>query len=375
MHVEPSVNTVTIDIGEKSNNIGIVYAFIGAICYGIYSGIIKKHIPTIESTSKKDMTADQRILIMTILSAVLFIIIFIIMIVLGKGNDIIKSFMVFTTDCQRALLFLLYAILNFTIAHWLWNMLNYGNSTTGLANTAYLIPLLSTIILTWWGKNPLGIPSAIGLCIIVASLIVSNYRSLNSVIFTFTSIFLFILLDSLLPTIVNDTSAILSYAQYLLETVIAMFAIYYGFVLNRVVTDNKEYEKTLVESQYAKATIPDHADIIIEKIKKKEEWITAFKDHTSTITDNDKNRLFETYSNISNMPRSALSIAEWVVFFLLSVSILFLCAIIRSDIIWIKLIVLSICVSICLCGSILIEQEKKLREIKDSLYKQTSGKK
>lgn len=349
---------------------GVLWALIGAICYGIYSGIIKKHIPILDPVLKTEMTASQRMLIMTCTSAILFIISYFIMLIIGKGSEISCTCSVIFSNKDTVLFFILYAVLNFTIAHWIWNMLNYGNSATRIANTAYLIPVLSTIFLTWWGKQPLGIPSAIGLCLIVTSLVISNYRHLNSVIFTFTSIFIFILLDSLLPTTDNQNNDLFSNAQFFLETVIAMFAIYYGFVLNRVVSDVKEYEKTLYEIDYSKILLNDQfPDKLPSILKKGDEWEENLKSATQSLSCDEKYKVCETISNISNLPRSILSIAEWVVLLLLSLSIFGLCAIIRTDIVWMKLITLSVCVSICLCGSILIEQEKKYRTIKESILK------
>lgn len=367
--------TVRLDWSEYKY---IVMALLGAFFYGIYSAIIEYFTPKIGEKSpyynstkcpNNYMPASVRIYIMIFISFILYIPLFIALF-LFYPDEIFKSINYIIVNKSSLFAILFYSIVNYTLAHFLWNKVNIGNNISVTSGMAYFIPLSSTIILSYTSDISIGLAPSIGLTLIVFSIIINNRQHLNSINCTFVGFVILTLLSFFTP-LFKDTSEI-ELAKFFLEIIIALFSIYYGFVMNRVISDFKEFEKlidklTLYKTQLSSKEQKKFASlekILLESKKSspKREHIEFRKTIHKFFSKNllKKNHdIIECYYLLYRCSNHALETSEWLIIIILSLLIIVLSFIIRNSGLLSNIIAIAIGSTVCLCVSTLYEYELK----------------
>lgn len=359
-----------------------IYALIGAFSYGIYTGIIHNFIPSyVIDKQTLPMSASHRLFFMTLISFLVCIPLIIIL-EINNSNSIGDTILTLIENRTQLFAIIFYSLINFTLAHTLWNKINASNHITITANTAYIIPLLSTIILSITTKQHLNTSPLFGFFLIIFSLIISNYKYLNSINITFISIIIFLFIDRITP-FTNNTELINS-SKFYLEILIAMYSIFYGFLLNRI---NSEYLKFL-----RKVDDISHAITIITLSSKNSDtcllinlktWLRSI-DHQNNeyrkLPDNiatqifelpnteDRSYIFNSILAYTRCGKHLLSIIEFFIIILLTIFIIVLCFIIRSNNLLSICVSILICCTVILCLSLIYEYERKCIFIKKRFF-------
>lgn len=136
-------------------------ALLGAIFYGVYTALIEKFIPILKDVNRRynktsvmnnQLPAHLRMYVMVLITLIFYIPIFLFY-VLFHREVFISTVNVFYHNNIALISLLLYSIINYSIAHLLWNKLNNKNNIVLTASAAFLIPLFSTLILSFSVKN------------------------------------------------------------------------------------------------------------------------------------------------------------------------------------------------------------------------------
>lgn len=281
---------------------------------------------------------------------------------------------------ERTIPFSIYSILNFSIAHFLWNKINTAENIHITVNAALCIPLFSTIALCYLLKSEINLFSCIGLILIAVSIIINNLEQINSGNATFVGIIILVLLIGVVPVTQNISQ--IESAKFFLEVLIALYAIFYGFILNRATTEYKDFEKNcdvirILEKEIdgtITCGIHDAMMAIDEGYSdsKKDDAINDIISMLSKqpINKGDKRKLINAYCTAYHYEKNTLSISEWVIIFLLSVLIVSLSFVIRNNNILSACIIISIGALICLCVSAPYDLEKKKKALFKEVLKQ-----
>lgn len=342
----------------------ILVAFLGSAFYGIYTAIIDVSSPKILVNSQEEkMPAHIRMFIMLIIAEIFHIIIFLVMVIIKP--EIINETLINIFDKKSILSFLTYSIFNYSLAHFLWNKINTNENIHITINNAFYIPFISTLILSYTTGTEIGIYSTIGLILIVVSTIINNLQFINSINATFIGSLVLFMFMGLSP--VNNNETINQNAKFFLEIIIALYSIYYGFILNRVVSEYKEFEKIIDKIRLKKKSNSNNQVVAsIEKLftenkrkqKKDKKNLVKLIAESELSLDNDTT-IIQNYVLLDRYYNHALSVSEWIITLILSIAIVILCFIIRDNSILSSFVVLAIGSSICLCVSTLYEYEKK----------------
>lgn len=352
-------------------------AFLGAVFYGMYTAIIEYFIPNASNGNQKlngdssvsnRLPALLRMYIMVLISFLLYIPLFL-WFLICKPAELYSTLFAVIGNNTNLISILFYSIVNYSIAHFLWNKLNTDNNITITASMAFIIPLVSTIVLAVSSKSSIGLAPSIGLILIVMSIIINNRKQINSINATFVSIIILTLLLMITPHINNEK--VIEDSKFFLEIIIALFSIYYGFVMNRVVDDIKKLEY-LVDTLHAyKKKVSLRQKTSLEKLGKNiYELKKANKDielYTlgdklvdlipKDIPSDDRQIIIERYYDLYRCSNRALSLSEWLIIIILSTLIICLCFIVCDGTLLSSVIVISVGSAICLCVSSLYEYE------------------
>lgn len=377
---------------NNSNNLSFVssdyfyaiIALLGALFYGFYTAIIGLFCPKIKVGGATEVGKDEillpanlRIYIMVSFSALLHILIIIIHLIVCPDFFVNTVVNIFATN-KTTLCLIVYSIINFTLAHFLWNKLNTDVNVALTSSMAFLIPLASTIVLSITSKETIGFAPSFGLVFIVISIIINNRKHINSINATFVGIIIMFMLTGIVPII--KEIAIIENSKFFLEIIIALYSIYYGFVMSRVISDYKEFEALIdvistnkrylsCDNQGKLSQLEKH---LIELKNSKESFYLQFSEQIVTLIPKDideEKRVFleDKYYQLYRRSNHALSISEWLVVLILSVLILVLCFVVREGTVLSNLIVISIGAAISLCVSSLYEYEVKKNVLLNSL--------
>ena len=221
-------------------------ALLGAIFYGVYTATIEASIPKRCDTSNANdityMPVLLRMNVMVIISSVLFTPLFLFYAISQPGL-IKNTLIVLFTDRTRCIALLFYSCVNFSVAHLLWNKINTESNLSLTSSIAYMIPLFSTIILSYTAHISLGIIPVVGLVIVVTAIILNNRKYVNSINATLVGLVVVLILLKITPIFTNIQ--IIDNSKYFLEVIIAIYAIYDGFVMNRVINEHKKFEEMI----------------------------------------------------------------------------------------------------------------------------------
>lgn len=201
-----------------------VYAGLGALSYGFYTALIKK--VSLKTTDNREVSIQSRFIVFLSFSALLHIL----------YNTLINrdnfQFVDFTIAKFAYLVF--YSIFNFSIAYLAWAYSVNRISISNASVLAYLIPILSTFVLSIWNSIPIEQNAIFGLSFILIGLYVQQDNKIYVTPLTGLSLsfVVFGVLVIIMPIPKDiDKGSLLS----TLEVLIAIFAIYSGFTLSRVV--------------------------------------------------------------------------------------------------------------------------------------------
>lgn len=363
-------------IFNSSDYIYVIIALMGAFFYGIYTATIGFFVPKVSANIADVMKTDDllpanlRIYVMISFSAILHMVIIIICLIVNP--DVVRNTMVGVFSYSKSsICLIIYSIINFTIAHFLWNKLNTSANVALTSSMAFLIPLLSTVVLSISSGETIGLAPSIGLTLIVISIIINNRKYINSINSTFASIIVFFMFVSIVPSTNNES--FIENSKFFLEIIIALYSIYYGFVMSRVINDYKELENLIDVISINKRNISfsnreklkkiERNLISLKKQSKEDEYIN-FGDKITTLIpqdlDSDMRLFFEKkYYLLYRHSNHALSISEWLVILILSILILLLCFVVRENNLLSSIVVISIGSAISLCVSSLYEYEVK----------------
>lgn len=360
----------------SSDYLYAIVAFLGALFYGVYTSTIDIFCPSVivpgndKEKSTIPLPANLRIFIMFAFSAIMHLIIIITYSIIQPESLINTVENVLATN-KTMISLLIYTIINFTLAHFLWNKLNTSANVALTSSMAFLIPLASTIILSITSNEIIGFAPSFGLIFIVISIIINNRNYINSINATFVSIVIMFMLTGIVPII--DRSEVIDNSKFFLEIIIALYSIYYGFVMSRVISDYKEFEalidvisinkRNLKKTNQEKLSRIERKLIELKKHSKEEQYI-EFSEQIVTLLPNDiseeKREFLENrYYQLYRCSNHALSISEWLVVLILSSLILILCFVVRERTLLSNMVVISIGATISLCVSSLYEYEVK----------------
>lgn len=362
-------------------------AFLGAIFYGVYTAIIEYFIPKLRKNSslfnrtdseKNNLPVLLRIYIMVLISFLLYIPV-LLFYLFHEPTKLYSTFIVIFKNPTNTIAFIFYSLINFTIAHLLWNKLNKDNNITLTSSMAFIIPLVSTIVLSVSSKTSIGFAPSIGLVLIVISIIINNRKQINSINATFVSIIILIILLGITPSIKNRQ--LIENSKFFLEIVIALFSIYYGFVMNRVINDIKNLEHLVDTLHIHKYKLTLKQKKSLEKLEKKineSKKVNKIKEYDTlgfelpdllpkNLTSNDEQVIINQYYDLYRCSNQALSLSEWLIIIILSILIIFLCFIVCDKTLLSSIIVISIGATICLCISSLYEYEIQKKKLLNNL--------
>jgi hypothetical protein len=275
---------------------------------------------------------------------------------------------------------LIYAFLNFTIAHYLWNRVNYENKAIYTSTLAFCIPFCSTIILSFLSGNSLNSSIVLGLTFILIGITIINWRyTSNAVSMAILIVSIFLITLITIP-FVSDIN-IIDKSYSLMQILIALYAIYYSFLVFRVNSDYKELQKNIDSVLVFKAGKGSEYNSVLIEIDKfitdsPAKWASDKISHEKIINIIYKQRddyqpddnIAATYLQILHLSQKSLTRSEWAIILILTISIIFLSFIMRENIT--SLIIASvICCSSVFCDFILFNEERKKKNILDSFLK------
>jgi len=265
---------------------------------------------------------------------------------------------------------LIYALFNFTIAHFLWNRVNSTLPAVYTSTLAFSIPFVSTIILSLFTNANIDYPIAVGLICIIIGMALIHRNHINSFNGTIFSIIILIMLLLMLPT--NSDSEAVTKALTFTRIIISLFSIYWGFLFSRISSSYKELEKNIDKLLLLthKCTPLENmhllkADLLVLTTKGSDSNIqkSLLNILSSDKSINYDDSLIETYLLISRSRKKSLSLSEWIVTLLLSISIVVLSFITRETTLISSVMTFVISLSMVLCCLILLEQETKKEKL------------
>lgn len=168
------------------------------------------------------------------------------------------------------------------------------------------------------------------------------------------------------PQINNEN--IINNSKFFLEPMIALFAIYYSFLMNRVINDFKEFQRLTDEVFIFKKnlTFKQRNKIKrLEQIIKKSKSIDIKMKKTisnylpTNLKKTEYKNALELYLKLYRCNNKALSVSEWLIIIILVMLMNILCIIMRDGSALSSLIAVSIGSTLCLCISSLYEYQLK----------------
>lgn len=358
-------------------------ALLGSFFYGIYTAIIKRYNPRLEKEAQffqeypnasVEMPASLRMLIMLCFAEVIHILIFVLFVIISP--DIVERTIVCFNDPKVISCFLIYSILNFSIAHFLWNRVNAIERANVTSNLAYYIPFLSTIILSYAIHSEISIMSVVGLILIVLASIMNSIEEINPINATFSGTCVLFILVVLTPLRFQGLNTDL--IKFFLQIVIALYAIIYGFLMNRTVLEYKEIEKKQLDFLIGQKELEKDSLAQFEKVKRyiKQNKSTSLSEIINMIDDlkikeEDKKLLSTRFCPIFGLSKKTVLLSEWIIIITMSLLIMSLCYIVRGNNVISNFTIIVIGALICLCVSSLYDSEKRKKEILSNLLIET----
>lgn len=208
----------------------VLFAFLGAVSYGIYSGVLKK---LTRSPGQLNLSSPALFYLLLLIASVVHVLT--LFPLLASPVEIQANFLLQSTG-----LLLLYACLNLATGHLLWLHVIASRRLYDAAIAVYLVPVVSTIALSLLGGFVISNGVLTGLTMILVAVYLSQYErvAVPPLIATCFAVLLSWSLSLAFP--INSEQAQQSInisALYvaMLEVLTATFGIFSGFVLTRVI--------------------------------------------------------------------------------------------------------------------------------------------
>jgi len=221
----------------------------GALSFGLYSALRRKFITQV---GNKYVDLDVKSRFVGFLWVSLSLHIFINLFNLGNPGGLIS----YQLSLKGCLFILLYSMLNFSLAYYLWA---YAEKLPSFYTSlmAFLIPPISAIALSIFNNLPLNFNSIFGLLLIVIGLaIYQDYQSYITPLMGFLITYnLLGLLRISFPSSINLNEVGINFS--IVQTIVAIFSILASFILARAIQHYREehelfvnIESTLVKIAY-----------------------------------------------------------------------------------------------------------------------------
>jgi drug/metabolite transporter (DMT)-like permease len=351
-----------------------VIAFVGALIYGTYSAFLK--VLKVELIDGRYLSTISKFYLFLLIALVLHLI-FLLLNLPNLGNIININL---TTN---SLLFLgSYIVFNFCIAHFLWLYSMEKLKLPLMTVAAFMIPILSTLLLSFFTNKALNTEVGYGIVLIVTGLILAQNIRLNALLIT---IILFIILGfaTYLVPVIDESNNYLN----IVAIMITIFAIYSGFILTRLHEQNVK-ENTLfaqIESKLLHVCqkncsnsvlvtyIDEYMTFLIESFCSSNrrydiahiDFIKVNNKMTSNLLDhlkNDKSLILEINSlvaELSFLRNIGITSSEWIILIIQASVLSFLFFLTRENTFISDIVVITFCSSLFLCLLIIRNYESK----------------
>lgn len=312
----------------------LLAAFIGALSYGIYTALLNTRDLTLDANDH-ELSTVPRMLIILAISELFHILLLICLLIFHP--EIIKNTYSKLFSMPQILFTLIYSLINFSIAHFLWIYVWQEQNRPKNISFSYYIPLLSTIIMTRILHYEMNTYTLIGLLLIVVSSVLIQRERINSINGTFAAICIHLLLLQVVGFTTNNE--IVDNAKVFLQVMVALYAVFFGFVLNRTLKENQRIQEL---HNACKLKISRMSGVMRTNA---EQW---YKDALQSTKSDFQGLLFKWYNddefksfsdqNFVSMlcelvrhKNMDILLSEWVILIALSAAIIILCFVIRID--------------------------------------------
>lgn len=220
-------NNILINLSFRHVSI-YIFAALGAISYGVYTALFKKH--NIEYKNSNIIDIRSKFLFFLMIS-LLFHILFNII-----NFTTVNQFLIFEKiNIENIIYLFIYAIFNFSIAYFCWAYALEKLPLSHVTIMAFIIPAFSTIILVFWNNIKININSIYGLVLITSGLYIhqDHKRYITPLAGMCISFVIFSLLTFFVRLDINpnENMNIINF----LAVLVAIFSILVGFILSRVI--------------------------------------------------------------------------------------------------------------------------------------------
>jgi hypothetical protein len=257
--------------------------------------------------------------------------------------------------------FALYAVFNFTLAHYLWNRANSKLTIPYTSIIVFSIPFVSTLVLSIFSDYEYDVTISLGLLLITLGIALMYRNRINAVGVTIASGIVIFLLLQVIPVIdITDRLSILTSSQ---QVLIAIFAIYWGFIFQRSQQEFDSIAINVDKIQAIKMSISNSDHILLLRInsllKSDYNRETTIKNLSLYPVLRDNNELVGAYLSILRSTNKSISTSEKIVLLIIAILIISVSFISRADSLLDSVLSWSISTSIVSMLYVLYEQNKK----------------
>ena len=355
----------------------LLAAFIGALSYGIYTALLNTCDSTLDANDR-ELSTVPRMLIMIAISELFHILLLIYLLIFHP--EIIKDTYSKLFSMPQILFILIYSLINFSIAYFLWIYIWQEQNKPKNIGFSYYIPLLSTIIMTRILHYEMSAYTLIGLLLIVVSSVLIERERINSINGTFAAICIHILLLQVVSLTTNNE--ILENAKVFIQVMVALYAVFFGFVLNRTLKENQRIQELHNDCKLKISRMSGNMRTKAEQ---------SYKDALQSTESDFQGLLFKWYNDdksfrdqnfvsmlceLVRRKNEGILLSEWVILIALSAAIIILCFVIRIDnyISSSAVIVTGSLLCLCLCTLYDLQRKRKRLFIEDATFQLLSSK-
>ncbi len=208
------------------------FALFGALSFGFYSALLKKI--KFLNNAKKPISVNHRFVIFLVSSSLLHFLFNLVALASGFDFVVTKGF-----DLQGLVYLVIYSVFNFSIAYLAWAYSVEKMSLYNASMSAFFIPILSTLILSYFGGLTLHESVIFGLLFVLTGIYIQQDH--KNYITPLIGFFLgLILLGGLVFVVPRLRSNDLESIWSILGLLIGVFAILSSFILSRVIKGYRE---------------------------------------------------------------------------------------------------------------------------------------
>lgn len=210
-------------------------AFMGAIFYGLYTALLRNN--TTKISGVEELSPISKFYIILLSSSILHV-----FIMLTKTSD--PEYFSFSYTHKSFLFLIIYSIINFGIAYYLWMKAASNLPTSQTALLAFLIPIFSSIFLSFFNHTPMPTQIVYSLILVSLGIFVSQSKNIYVIPLVGAIIAMIFLSFYILVFPVSDNKN--EYPQ-LTTAIIAIFSFYAGLILNRHIKNTNDENQLLLD--------------------------------------------------------------------------------------------------------------------------------